>query len=62
MITDARLAMFWGLLASTPFVLFQGLVSAMIGPGPQATLVALASFAIFLWVWINSLIELGKVR
>ena len=58
--TDARLALFWGLLASTPFVLFQGLVSAMIGPGPQATLAAVASFVVFLWVWLNSLIELEK--
>lgn len=61
-ITDARLAMFWGLLASAPVVLFQGLVSAMIGPGSQATLVALMSFATFLWVWINSLIELEGAR
>ncbi|MEP3345991.1 MAG: YIP1 family protein [Litoreibacter sp.] len=58
--TDARLAMFWGLLASTPLVLFQGLVKAMIGAGLQANMVALASFAVFLWVWINSLIELEK--
>ena len=57
-ITDARLAMFWGLLASAPVVLFQGLVAALIGPGQQATLVALASFMVFLWVWLNSLIEL----
>lgn len=57
-VTDARLAMFWGLLASTPVVLFQGLVSGMIGPGPQATLVAALSFGVFLWVWLNGLIEL----
>jgi hypothetical protein len=61
-ITDARLAMFWGLLASAPVVLFQGLVSAIIGPGSQTNLVALASFAIFLWVWINSLVELEGAR
>ncbi|SDW44203.1 YIP1 family protein [Litoreibacter albidus] len=60
--TDARLAMFWGLLASAPAVLFQGLVAAMIGPGGQATLVATLSFAVFLWVWINSLIELEGAR
>lgn len=60
--TDARLAMFWGLLASTPLALFQGLVSGMIGPGQQAALVAVASFGIFLWVWLNSLIELEGPR
>lgn len=60
--TDARLAMFWGLLASAPLVLFQGLVAALIGPGPQAGLVALLSFLVFLWVWINSLIELERAR
>ncbi|WP_298256081.1 YIP1 family protein [uncultured Litoreibacter sp.] len=57
-VTDARLAMFWGLLASGPIVLFHGLVSAMIGPGSQSSIVAFVSFAVFLWVWINSLIEL----
>lgn len=60
--TDARLALFWGLLASTPFVLFQGLISAMIGPGSQTILAAILSFAVFLWVWINSLIELEKAQ
>ncbi|EPX79064.1 YIP1 family protein [Litoreibacter arenae] len=57
-VTDARLAMFWGLLASAPFVLFQGLVAALIGAGVQANLMAVLSFAVFLWVWINSLLEL----
>ena len=61
-VTDARLAMFWGLLASTPMALFQGLVSGMIGPGQQAVLVATLSFVIFLWVWLNSLIELERAH
>lgn len=59
--TDARLAMFWGLLASAPLTLFQGLLSGIIGAGAQANLVAILAFGAFLWIWINSLIELeGK--
>lgn len=60
--TDARLAMFWGLLASSPLVLFQGLISGFIGAGPQLGLISILAFGVFLWVWLNSLIELEGGR
>lgn len=60
--TDARLALFWGLLASSPLVLFQGLLTGLIGPGTQGSLVALMASLVFLWVWLNGLIELEKAQ
>ncbi|PTX55849.1 hypothetical protein C8N43_0496 [Litoreibacter ponti] len=58
-VTDARLAMFWGLLASAPLVLIQGALSGLIGTGPAASILALAAFVAFFWVWVNGLIALG---
>lgn len=57
---DARLALFWALLASAPLVLFQGLVAGFIGPGAQLTLVSVLTGIAFLWIWINGLVELEK--
>lgn len=60
--TDARLAMFWGLLAASPLVLVQGLMSGFLGQSAAAGGVALICFVAFLWVWLNGLIELEKAR
>ena len=51
----ARIALFWALLATTPLMLFQGMVAAFSGPGPQLTLVGLLVFGVFLWFWISGL-------
>ncbi|PVH27945.1 YIP1 family protein [Pararhodobacter oceanensis] len=47
---DVRLALFWALLVVSPLVLLQGLVTGMIGNGPQATLTGAAVFAVFAMV------------
>ncbi|WP_417586369.1 YIP1 family protein [Pararhodobacter oceanensis] len=47
---DVRLALFWALLVVSPLVLLQGLVTGMIGDGPQATLTGTAVFVIFAMV------------
>lgn len=60
--TDARLALFWGLLASSPLVLFHGLIAGFAGPGAIAGFVALLAFAAFLWIWLNGLFELEKAQ
>ena len=60
--TDARLAMFWGLLASSPLVLLQGVLAGFMGPGTGASLLALLAFGAFMWVWLNGLIELEGSR
>lgn len=52
---DARIALFWALLAITPLMLLQGLVAAFLGPGPALTLTGLAVFAAFLWFWVTGL-------
>lgn len=59
---DARLALFWSLLAVSPLMLFQGLVAGFIGPGAQLTWVSIATGLGFLWIWINSLIALEQRR
>jgi len=57
---DARLALFWSLLAASPLVLFQGLVAGFIGPGSQLTVVSVLTGLGFVWIWINSLIALER--
>lgn len=56
----ARLALFWALAATGPLMLFQGLVSGMIGPGPALTVVTLAVGIAFLWLWATLLHEAEK--
>ncbi len=54
---SARLALFWALLAVSPAMLLQGLVAGFIGPGTQLLVVGLFVAAIFVYIWINMLIE-----
>ena len=53
---QARLALFWSLLASSPLVLLNGLVAGFIGPGPELSLVGFVWFAVFLWFWLRTLV------
>lgn len=53
----ARLALFWALLASTPVILFHGLLRGFIGTAPSVTIVGIGVFASFLYLWISMLIE-----
>ena len=52
----ARLALFWALLASSPLMLFNGLVAGFIGPGLELQLVGLLWLVVFVWFWFGGLI------
>jgi len=53
---DSRIALFWGLLASTPLILLDGLTAGFIGNGPERTIVGFIWFVCFLWFWISGLL------
>ena len=57
---DARLALFWALLAVAPLVLFQGLVKGFIGDGAALSATSLVVFAAFLYIWLSGLIALER--
>lgn len=50
---NARLALFWSLLASTPLILLNGLVEGYLGSGIQLQIVGLIWFVVFMWFWIG---------
>jgi hypothetical protein len=47
-----RLSLFWALLASSPVVLFWGLIAAFIGPSAGLQLVGMIWLLNVLWFWI----------
>jgi hypothetical protein len=47
-----RLSLFWALLASSPVVLFLGLIAAFIGPSAGLQLVGMIWLLNVLWFWI----------
>lgn len=53
----ARMALFWALLATSPLMLFQGLVRGLVGPGPGLTVTGIVVLVVFLVIWVNALIE-----
>ena len=57
---NARLALFWSLLASAPLILLNGLVAGYIGPGIQLTIVGLIWFCVFMWFWIASMLAVYR--
>ncbi|MCL3883502.1 YIP1 family protein [Marivita sp. GX14005] len=57
---DARLALFWSLLASSPLLLLNGLVAGFIGPGIELTLVGTAWLAVFVWFWLAGMVALYR--
>lgn len=48
---NARLALFWSLLASSPFLVLSGLVAGFLGEGLQNTIVGAIWFVIFIVLW-----------
>lgn len=52
---EVRLALFWSLLASSPFILLNGLTHGFIGPGIELNMVGGLWFIIFLWIFIGSM-------
>lgn len=56
----ARLALFWALLAASPFILLHGLVAGFIGPGMALNVIGFVWLMVFLWFWISGLLQAGK--
>ena len=57
---NARLSLFWSLLASSPLVLLNGLVAGFIGPGLELTIVGVLWFAVFMWFWVASMLAVYR--
>lgn len=55
--SDARMALFWALLAASPLALLNGLVAGFIGPGLALTLVGIGWVVAFVWFWSTGLRE-----
>ncbi|MGI1661728.1 YIP1 family protein [Palleronia sp. KMU-117] len=55
---EARMALFWALLASTPLWLLNGLVAGFIGPGAGQTIVGGLALLAFLGFWGAGLWEI----
>ena len=51
----ARMALFWSLLASAPFMLFYGLLAGFAGPSPGTRAVGAVWLAVFVWFWFTGL-------
>ncbi|MDB2369058.1 hypothetical protein N9V68_00530 [Octadecabacter sp.] len=59
----ARLATFWGWLASTPVALFYGLLVGFNGlDHPGTILIGAIWMAVLLWFWVSGLAETSKVK
>ncbi|MEM7296291.1 MAG: YIP1 family protein [Pseudomonadota bacterium] len=54
---SARLALFWALLASAPFLVLNGLVEGMIGPGVELSIAGFLWFMSFFWLWVPMFLE-----
>lgn len=52
-----RLALFWALLAVSPAMLFQGLLSGFLGPSPAVSVVGAGTLAGFVYIWGANMIE-----
>ena len=52
----ARLGLFWTLLATTPLMLLNGLVSGFFGQGAEQMIVGTLVVLGFFWIWINAII------
>ncbi|WOI57046.1 YIP1 family protein [Palleronia sp. LCG004] len=59
---DARMALFWALLAAAPLWLLWGLVAGLIGPGPALDVTGLVALVAFLALWLAGLyaVEFGE--
>ena len=57
---NARLSLFWSLLASSPLILLNGLVAGFIGPGLELTIVGVLWFAVFMLFWLASMVAVYR--
>jgi len=57
---EARMALFWALLASTPLWLLNGLTRGFVGPGLEADVTGALALAAFLIFWVVGLVDLER--
>ena len=57
---EARIALFWALLAASPLWLLWGLVAGFIGPGIALNLVGVIALGAFLTIWIVGLLAVER--
>jgi hypothetical protein len=57
---EARMALFWALLAASPLWLLNGLVAGFIGPGPAQNLVGALAVIAFLAIWLRGLFHVER--
>ena len=57
---QARMALFWALLAASPAFLFSGLIAGFVGPGGALTLTSALAGVAFLWIWGAGLWEVER--
>ena len=58
--TEARMALFWALLAASPLWLIWGLVAGFMGPGPVLDAVGIVALLAFLGVWAAALYSVER--
>ncbi|PZX18468.1 Yip1-like protein [Palleronia aestuarii] len=59
---QARMALFWGLLAASPLWLLWGLVAGFVGPGPAQDLTGLVALLAFFGLWLAGLWSVETTR
>ena len=52
---EARMALFWGLLAASPLWLLWGLVAGLVGPGAALNMTGLLALCAFVAIWLLGL-------
>jgi hypothetical protein len=58
--TEARMALFWALLAAAPLWLLWGLAAGLAGPGPLLDLVGIVALLAFLGLWAAGLLAVER--
>ena len=58
--TEARMALFWGLLAASPLWLLWGLIAGFVGPGPALDAVGIVALLAFLGIWGTALYSVER--
>jgi hypothetical protein len=54
---DARMALFWAIVAASPVWLFQGIVAGFLGAGLVKTVLALVAIGAFFYIWVGGVRE-----
>ncbi|WP_375261313.1 YIP1 family protein [Palleronia sp.] len=58
--TEARMALFWGLLAASPLWLLWGLVAGFVGPGSALDAVGIIALLAFVGIWTAGLYSVER--